>query len=178
MNKLFKLIQGEVKYPTWCPRGFVLKEVGGDREYPVDQHLGNILFNKVGQELEENIDFEVIHRVMENDRSSDRKALICNQGEIAGGGVIDGEWHLTMIEKGEDGKQKKFKAKDLTPVQFAQLVESPKYLKDIQWRKVEKEFSKVITGLSDDNRKRVVDWFKNNPLIKIHHDREDVYPYR
>jgi hypothetical protein len=160
MNKLFILVKEKVKYPTWCPRGLVLKEVDGEREYPVDQHLGDILFNKIGKEVEENIDFEVIPRVLASSHSSDRTALLCDKGEVAGGKRENDGWYLTMIEKSDDGKQKKFHVKDLAVIQFAQRVESPQYLDDIKWRKIEKEFAKVITGLSDDNRKRVVDWFR------------------
>lgn len=160
MNKLFTVTKGKVKYPTWCPQGLTLKEVNGNREYPVDNYLGEILLNKIGKKVEENIDFEVIQRRMSNGSSSCRTALLCDKGEIAGGDLKGNKWYTTVMEEDEKGKQKRYPSDELTPIQHAQRVETRSYLENVKWRNIQKEFSKVSKRLK--TTEQIVDWFRNN----------------
>lgn len=157
MGKFFKVVQEKVKYPTWCPHGLILKEMDGNRKYPVDKYLGDILISKIGQEVEENIDFEVVQRVMENGSTSAGKtAMLCDEGEIAGGRIDheSGDWYLSMI-----GGDKEYRSKSLYPIQHAQRVVSHKYLEDIKWRKIRAEFEKKFTHI--DIPKAICEWFRN-----------------
>ena len=126
MSKFFTIIKDKVKYPTWCPHGFMLKEIDGNREYPVDKFLGESLLNKISQVVEENIDFEVIQRDM-------NRAILCNKGEVAGGDSKSDGCYYTMIEEDKNGKQKRYHSRELTPIQFAEKVKSEEYLEDVKW---------------------------------------------
>lgn len=159
MNKFFTVTKGKVKYPTWCPQGITLKEVSGNREYPVEDFLGEIFLNKIGQKVEENIDFEVIQRKMENGSSSCRTALLCDKGEIAGGALKRGKWYITVMEEDEKGKQKEYLAESLIPVQHAQSVESPQYIDNIKWRNIQKDFSKSSKTLK--TAEQITEFFRN-----------------
>ena len=159
MSKFFIVNQGKVKYPTWCPQGLTLEEVDGNRSFPVDRFLGDTLINKIGKKVEENIDFEVIKRTLGTGSSYDRTALLCDKGEIAGGGIKRGKWHITLMEEDSKGKQKEYLAIDLTPVQHAQRVESNTYLENIKWRKIKDDFHQVSDELKTSAQ--ITDWFRN-----------------
>lgn len=152
-NKLFKVIKEDVKYPTWCPQGIVLKEMDGKRVYPVERFLGDILKKKIGQLVEENIDFEVIQREISS-RQNDRQAMLCDKGEIAGGGVRADGWYYSMI----GDEEKEYPAKSLIPVQHAQRLETPAYIQNAKWRKIEYDFDMVSGRLL--TTEEIVGWFR------------------
>ena len=153
MNKFFVVTKGEVKYPTWSPEGLYLKSVHGDIEYPVVGDLSKSMSCKIGQKVEENIDFEVIKREMATGRSDQKGAFLCDKGEIAGGMIKDEEWLTSII-----GESKEYPTKSLKPVQVAESVKSKKYLEEIYWRKIEKDYYEVMDELHSPYQ--IVNWFR------------------
>ncbi len=114
MDGIFIVLPGEVIYPNYCPSGIVLKELNGIRQYPVDENLGKKLINRLGCKVTENIHFVVKIR-------TGKDIILCNEGEITGGNLVDGEWQMSIM-----GRTDKTPANDLNPIQFAELPEIKK----------------------------------------------------
>jgi hypothetical protein len=153
VNKLFVVAKEDVKYPTFCPQGIVLKEMDGSRVYPVDEFLGDILKSKIGQLVEEDIDFEVIEREISS-RQNRRQAMLCDKGEIAGGGVREGRWYYSMI----GDEEMEYPAESLIPVQHAQPLETFDKRQNAKWRQIEHEFDMVSARLL--TTAEIVGWFR------------------
>ena len=167
MGKFFKVVKEKVKFPTYCPQGLVLKEVDGDRKFPVEEYLGDNLINKIGEEVEENIDFEVIKRTISQGLSNERTALLCDKGELCGGGRTKakkgepwGEWRVRLMDD-----KTEYNPNALTAIQHAERVSSSNFLEDIKWRKIRAEFDEKFTHIHTG--KMVCEWFREKLKTNI-----------
>lgn len=164
MNKFFKVIQGPVLYSSFFNSGLMLKATEGGQEYPVEDLLAKDLMRRGGEIVEQNIDFEVIQRTMDNGTDSGQRAWICDKGLIVGGETKSDGFYITVDVLGQE-EQKDYKWDQLTPMQHAERVSSPKYLEDIKWRNIEWAYFRAWqNGVSSP--REICDWFRNEaPLI-------------